>query len=531
MSQVNNANRKAYLVGGGIASLSAAVFLIQDGHVPGQNIHILEESHITGGSLDGAGNAESGFVIRGGRMFDEEQYQATYNLLARVPALNDPTITAYDEMRAFNREIKTNAQARLIDKDGNKVDVTHMGFDNADRLALAKLMAVGEKSLGTARIEDVFPPHFFETNFWYMWATTFAFQPWHSAIEFKRYLHIFIHEFPKIDTLAGVRRTALNQYDSIVLPVATWLRAQGAVFELGTQVTDLDIAYTPGAKTVQRIHLLRNGEPISYTIGPDDLVIVTNGSMTAGATLGSMHSAPQTLGKDVGGSWALWETLATNHPEFGNPASFDSNVEQSLWESFTVTCGPENRFVKMMQEFSGNAPGTGALVTFKDSNWLMSIVIARQPHFRNQPDDVTIFWGYGLFPDREGNVVKKKMRDCTGAEILEELLYHLKFSDYLPEMLRTANCIPVMMPFITSQFMPRAIEDRPQVVPEGYTNLAFVGQFVEIPEGVVFTVDYSVKTAMIAVYTLLGIDREIPPYYKGEHDVRVLFNSLVTMYR
>ena len=526
-----NANRNAYLVGGGIGSLAAAVFLIRDGKMPAQNIHIFEEAHIAGGSLDGAGDPETGYVIRGGRMFDEEQYQTTYNLLAQIPSLNDPAISVYDEIRAFNRKVKTNAQARLIDKDGHTVDVTHMGFDNADRLALVKLMAAGEESLGTARIQDVFPPHFFMTNFWYMWATTFAFQPWHSAVEFKRYMQIFIHEFPRIHTLAGVRRTPLNQYDAIVLPVSRWLAAQGVVFELGTQVLDLDIIEQQGRKTVRGIRMQRDGKAIDEPIRPGDLVIVTLGSMTAGATLGSMSAAPSTLGKDVGGSWALWETLAKNHPEFGAPARFDGDVERTLWESFTVTCTPENRFFKMMEEFSGNTPGTGALVTFKDSSWLMSIVLAYQPHFRNQPEGVTVFWGYGLFPDRQGDQIKKRMRDCTGAEILEELLYHLKFSDYLPDMLRTANCIPVMMPFITSQFMPRAIGDRPQVLPEGYTNLALIGQFVEIPEGVVFTVDYSVRTAMIAVYRMLGIDKEIPAYYKGAHDVRVLFNSLVTMYR
>lgn len=530
MSQTHNASRHAYLVGGGIGSLSAAVFLIRDGKLRGENIHILEELPVVGGSCDGSGSAEQGYVIRGGRMFDEEQYQCTYAMLASIPSIDTPGESVYDDIRAFNRKIRSNSKARLVDRAGRKVDVTSMGFSNADRLALTKLMVVDEASLQRERIQDVFPPHFFETNFWYMWATTFAFQPWHSAVEFKRYLHIFIHEFPRIHNLAGVRRTPLNQYDSLVLPTTIWLKQQGVVFEPDTQVTDLDIAEAGGRKTVERIRARRGGQEVAIALGPDDLVIVTNGSMTAGSTLGSMHAPPPATFSS-GGAWALWETLAQRDPQLGRPAAFNGDVEQSLWESFTVTCQPGNRFVQMMEEFSGNQAGTGGLVTFRDSSWFMSIVIAHQPHFRNQPEGVTVFWGYGLFPDKEGDLVKKKMRDCTGAEILEELLYQLKFSDYLPEMLRSANCIPCMMPFITSQFMPRLPGDRPQVVPPGYANLALIGQFVEIPEGVVFTVDYSVRTAMLAVYTLLGIDKDIPPFYKGEYDLRVLFNSLVTMYR
>src|ERR1700712_5300752 len=62
----------------------------------------------------------------------------------------------------------------------------------------------------------------------------FAFQPWHSAVEFKRYLHRFIQEFPRINSLAGVDRTPYNQYDSIILPIETYLKAQGVQFRYGS---------------------------------------------------------------------------------------------------------------------------------------------------------------------------------------------------------------------------------------------------------------------------------------------------------
>lgn len=519
---------QAYFIGGGIAALAGAAFLIRDGHMPGANIHILEELKISGGGLDGVGSPETGYVIRGGRMLNDETYECTWDLLKTIPSLQDPDRSVRDEIVAFNRKIRTRARARLVDGNGAIVDVSSMGFSNQDRLELAKLMAVPEDSLGPARINQWFGPAFFTTNFWYMWATTFAFQPWHSLIEFKRYLHRFIHEFPRIHTLAGVRRTPYNQYDSLVLPLLKWLKAHGVRLEMSTRVEDLDFKPSKTEYTVTRLHCTRDGERREIAIHPGDLVFVTNGSMVEGSSLGSMSAPPRPDGK--GSSWRLWENIANKQPGLGDPGVFADHIPESLWESFTVTCH-DPAFFQLMEDFSGNPPGTGALVTFKESNWLMSIVLAYQPHFINQPEDVRVFWGYGLFPNEPGNFVQKKMTECSGAEILTELCSQLRFTAQLPLILKTANCIPCLMPFITSQFLARSRQDRPPVVPPGSTNLAFIGQFCEIPDDVVFTVEYSVRSAQTAVYTLLGLDKEIPPIYPGQFDVRVLFDSFIAMFR
>lgn len=521
--------RKVYLIGGGIASLASAVFLIRDGHLPGKNISILEESDLTGGSLDGQGSVETGYVIRGGRMFDEEAYTCTYDLLSSIPSLNDPRKTIREEMIGFNKVFKIDDKARLVDASRNIVDGSSPGLSWGDRRALLKMLAQSEDSLGTRRIDECFAPSFFTTKFWYMWCTTFAFQPWHSAVEFKRYLHRFLHEFPRIHNLAGVRRTPYNQYDSIALPVTVWLKEQGVHFEMQCQVTNLDIRSTRLAKTVERIHLLRAGKPEEIAVADDDLVFVTIGSMTAASSLGTMTSAPRLETKQTGGSWALWEALAKDQPDFGRPSVFDDHVDESLWESFTVTFR-DPTFRSLLESFTGNVHGTGALVTFKDSNWLLSVVMARQPHFRNQPDHVTVCWGYGLFPYKKGNYVQKKMIECTGEELLIELCSHLGFTEALPHILKTSTSIPCLMPFITSQFLVRAKGDRPPVVPKGSTNLAFLGQFSEIPDDVVFTVDYSVRSAQTAVYTLLKLEKAVTPIYKGERDPRVLVSSAVKMF-
>ncbi|MEN8907344.1 MAG: oleate hydratase [Clostridiales bacterium] len=515
----------AYLVGGGIASLSAAVYLLRDGHMPAKNINILEQSKMTGGSMDGAGNPESGYVIRGGRMFDEEAYKCIFNILEEIPTLTDPTVSIMDEFRAFNKKIKTSSKARLIDNEANILESSKLGFGREDRMALMDILLCEEDSLGTKTIKDCFPESLFKTNFWFQWTTTFAFEPWHSAIEFKRYLHRFFHELPKISDLSGVRRTPFNQYDSIIHPMTEYLKSKGVNFIYDCCVKSLDFKDIEDKKVVTGINCINSGKIDKINVNDKDFVFVTIGSLTAGADIGDMKTPAKLNDKVIGGDWQLWETIAKKSPEFGNPEVFCERVEESMFESFTVTLKDPTMFNRII-EYSGNQPGTGALMTFKDSGWFMSIVLHNQPHFRNQPDNIQAFWGYSLFPFNKGDYIKKRMIDCTGEEILTELLYHLNFVDDMEKIITTSICKPCILPFTMSQFLTRSKGDRPQVVPKCSKNLAFLGQFSEIPDDVVFTVDYSARSAQTAVYKFLNLDKEVTPIYKGQHDVKVLLNSL-----
>ena len=74
---------QVYVVGGGIASMAAAVFMIRDGDVFGQNITILEESDRIGSSLDGAGSPEEGYILRGDNIVDRCCY--AWNKLVDQP--------------------------------------------------------------------------------------------------------------------------------------------------------------------------------------------------------------------------------------------------------------------------------------------------------------------------------------------------------------------------------------------------------------------------------------------------------------
>lgn len=523
----NQKNAKVYLIGSGIASLAAAVYLEKDTDITTKNIIILEKSKIAGGALDGAGDPDRGFVVRGGRMH-EKHYECYWELLSHIPSLENPEVSVRDESFEFNERFVSKGQARLL-KDGKKMDVSSYGLNFAQETDLLKLTFVSEESLGNKRIKDWFDEDFFETKFWYIWTSMFAFQRWSSLAEMRRYMKRFIHLVEGLYELRGVMRTKYNQYDSVVRPMKTYLKEKGVTFQMHTEVIDIDFDLSEGKKTATALKMIDGSEIV---LGKDDYVFFTNGSITESTDNGTWDTPAKLKGIEESGSWKLWKKIAAKDPAFGNPSPFCDNIDLQKWYSFTATLH-DNTFHDYMENFSGNVDGTGGLVTMTDSNWLMSIVIARQPHFPNQPKNVKIFWGYGLYPDRVGNFVKKKMSECTGAEILEELYYHLKIQDLMKPVTESGkvNCIPVAMPFIDSLFMPRTLGDRPDVIVKGATNFAFLGQFAEAPKDCVFTVEYSVRTAQMAVYGLFDTDKKVHPMYDSAYNPLYLAAALKAISR
>ena len=528
MREVDYRNTRAYIVGGGIAALASAVYLIREGKLSGDRIHILEQSEKVGGALDGSGSPEEGYLIRGGRMH-ETHFACTWDLLSGIPTLTDPGKNVTQEIFEFNKKVVSCSHSRLL-KAGNKMDVSSYGLSKKDQYDMLKLIFHSEEALGAKRIEDWFSADFFKTVFWLLWSTTFAFQTWSSVVEMKRYFVRFIHLIPGFNQLKGIMRTVYNQYDSVILPVETWLRGQDVQFMMNAQVTDIDFDISTTQKTAKTIHYTQHGEQNKIDLQKDDLSFITLGSMVEGSSIGSM-TTPAVLNANIDtGAWALWKNIAKNRPEFGRPGNFCEQVDLSKWMSFTVT-SKDPTFFNHMEKFTGNVAGTGGLVTLTDSSWYMSVVLAWQPHFINQPDDVFVFWGDGLLPDNKGDFVGKKMSECTGEEILIELFSHLGVLDKMSPLMGEMSCVPCMMPYINSQFMPRSMGDRPLVVPEGSTNFAFLGQFVEVPDDCVFTVEYSVRTAQMAVFSLLDLDKQPTSIYEGSHDLQVLLDALKAVSR
>ena len=511
-----------YLAGGGIASLAAAVFLIRDAGVAGEQITIFEKESRFGGSLDGAGDEDADYLARGGRMF-EKNFVCTFNLLQSIPSGLPGPASAKEDIFAFNQDVPGSSRCRLI-RNGAKADAS-LGLRLRDVRDLLRLTQAKEKTLDGKAIEDCFDQAFFESNFWVMWSTMFAFQTWHSAIELARYLKRFIHLFPGFARMEGVLRTRFNQYDSLIAPILAWLSDQGVKLEPGTAVVDASFTGTGSALSLSELVLDRDGTKTTLPVSGADQVFLTLGSMTANTSEGSNQAPPP--GPETDSAWTLWKNIAAKAPVFGRPDVFCGDTERSRWESFTVTLKTP-AFVEHMEQFSGNRTGTGGLVTIADSRWMLSFVIFHQPHFRDQADGTSVFWGYGLRGDRDGDFVKKPMADCSGGEILEELAGHLRLGTQVDDMFRNAVVRPCMMPLITSQFMPRRAGDRPGVVPDGARNFACLGQYCEQPHDVVFTVEYSVRSAMEAVHELAG-GRPPPPVRRTDRNPLVIANAIRTI--
>ncbi|EMY3553799.1 oleate hydratase [Flavobacterium psychrophilum] len=524
---------KVYIVGSGIAGLSAAYYFIRDGHVLGKNIIFLDKLSVAGGSLDGAGNANDGYIIRGGREM-EMTYENLWDIFQDIPALELPApYSVLDEYRLLNDNDPNYSKARLIHNKGVVKDFSKFGLEKKDQLAIVKLLLKKKEDLDDLTIEDYFSKSFLQSNFWFLWRTMFAFENWHSLLECKLYMHRFLHTIDGMKDLSCLIFPKYNQYDTFVKPLTEHLKSKGVKIQFDTLVKDLDIQINSEGKIVKGIITKQNNKEVVIPVTKNDYVIVTTGSMTEDTSYGT-NTKPAIAGLDNNESgesagWELWKNLAAKSSVFGRPEKFCSSIEKSAWQSATLTCRPSD-LTEKFKEYCVNDPysgktATGGIVTITDSNWLMSFTINRQPHYPTQPDDILVVWVYALYIDKPGNYVQKTMTQCTGNEILSELCYHLDLENQLENVIENTIVRTAFMPYITSMFLPRATGDRPEIVPEGCKNLGLVGQFVETKNDVVFTVESSVRTARTAVYKLLNSNKQVPDIAGTQYDIRQLLKA------
>jgi oleate hydratase len=526
--------KSAYLVGAGLGSLAAACFLIRDGQMKGENIHILEELSLPGGACDGIKDNQKGFISRGGREM-ENHFECLWDLFRSIPSIETEGASVLDEFYWLNKEDPNYSLQRVTINRGEDAHTDgKFGLSDKASKELVKLFMTRNEDLYDKKISDVFSEELINSNFWLYWRTMFAFRDWHSALEMKLYLQRFIHHIGGLPDLSALKFTKYNQYESLILPMVKYLEAHGVKFQYDTVVTNVIFDIKNGKKLAKKIVCKHGGKEETIELTKNDLVFVTNGSCTENSTLGDQDHAPKFDGS-IRGCWQLWRNIAKQDPAFGRPDKFCTSTEETFWESSTITT-LDNRIPKYIEKickrdpFSGKVV-TGGIVSCKDSNWLLSWTLNRQPHFKEQPKDQLVVWVYGLFSEIPGNFIKKPMRECTGVEITQEWLYHMGVpeSEILELATKSARSIPCMMPYITAFFMPRTEGDRPKVVPEGSENFAFLGQFADTPRDTVFTTEYSVRTAMEAVYTLLDIDRGVPEVFNSCYDVRELLDSTVKM--
>lgn len=529
-------HKSAYIIGTGLAALSAACYLVRDGQMKGERIHIFEKDPIPGGACDGFEYPGVGYVMRGGREMDNH-FEVMWDLFHSIPSIETEGVSVLDEYYWLNKEDPNYSLCRATVNRGQDAH-TDKKFAVSDKaqMEIMRLFFTPDEELYDKRIDEYFDDEVFDSNFWLYWRTMFAFENWHSALEMKRYIKRYIHHIGGLPDFTALRFTKYNQYESMILPMVKYLENAGVVFHYNTKVVNVEFDVTSNRKQATRIEIEAEGETRFVDLTEDDLVFVTNGGCVENSAMGSQNTpAPYNPEIKPGGGWDMWRRIAAQSPDFGNPDKFCYDSELCNWMSATVET-LDQRIIPYITNICKRDPFTGKVVTggivsVKDSSWLLSWTINRQPQFRSQPKDHCLVWVYALFNDRPGDYVKKPMRDCTGKEICMEWLYHIGVPENEIEELaeNSANTVPVMMPYIDAFFMPRNDTDRPKVVPDGAVNFAFIGQFAETARDTIFTTEYSMRTGMEAVYTLLNVDRGVPEVWCSTYDVRDLLNATVKL--
>lgn len=529
-------HKSAYIIGTGLAALSAACYLVRDGQMKGERIHIFEKDPIPGGACDGFEYPGVGYVMRGGREMDNH-FEVMWDLFHSIPSIETEGVSVLDEYYWLNKEDPNYSLCRATVNRGQDAH-TDKKFAVSDKaqMEIMRLFFTPDEELYDKRIDEYFDDEVFDSNFWLYWRTMFAFENWHSALEMKRYIKRYIHHIGGLPDFTALRFTKYNQYESMILPMVKYLENAGVVFHYNTKVVNVEFDVTSNRKQATRIEIEAEGETRFVDLTEDDLVFITNGGCVENSAMGSQNT-PTPYNPEIkpGGGWDMWRRIAAQSPDFGNPDKFCYDSELCNWMSATVET-LDQRIIPYITNICKRDPFTGKVVTggivsVKDSSWLLSWTINRQPQFRSQPKDHCLVWVYALFNDRPGDYVKKPMRDCTGKEICMEWLYHIGVPENEIEELaeNSANTVPVMMPYIDAFFMPRNDTDRPKVVPDGAVNFAFIGQFAETARDTIFTTEYSMRTGMEAVYTLLNVDRGVPEVWCSTYDVRDLLNATVKL--
>ncbi len=529
--------KSAYIIGTGLAGLTAAFYLVRDGQMKGEHVHLLEKLDLAGGSCDGRKDVTKGFYMRGGREMDNH-FEVMWDVFRDVPSIETPDVSVLDEYYWLNKHDPNYSLCRATQERGKDAHTDkQFKLDKKSALALSKLFMTPEEQLEGKKISDVLPESFWNTNFWLYWQTMFAFQRWSSALEMKRYLCRYVHHIDGLPDFSALRFTKYNQYESMILPLVKYLEAHGVTVEYGVDVKNVVIETKGDKKVAKQIVYVKDGKQQTIDLIEDDLVFITNGCCTDTSCYGDQTHAPDLSGivNGAGESWDLWKNIAkqAQHGEYGNPDAFCSDVEATNWMSATVATSDEE-IIKYIMNVCKRDPRkgkvtTGGIVTVKDStdNWYLSWTINRQPQFKAQDKNTVLVWVYALNTNRPGNYVKKAMRNCSGEEVCREWLYHIgvptaKIDSLAKNACNTTTCF---MPYINAFFQPRKKSDRPLVVPQGAVNFAFVGQFAETPRDTIFTTEYSMRTGMEAVYTLLNVDRGVPEVWGSCYDVRELLRA------
>ena len=331
-------NKSAYIVGSGLAALSAACYLVRDGQMKGEHIHVLEKGNLPGGACDGYKFENLGYVMRGGREMDNH-FEVMWDLFRSIPSIETEGVSVLDEYYWLNKEDPNYSLCRATEKRGQDAH-TDGKFDISDKgaMEIMKLFFTPNEQLQDKKITDFFDEEVLNSNFWLYWRTMFAFENWHSALEMKLYIQRYIHHIGGLPDFTALRFTKYNQYESMILPMVKYLESHNVQFHYGVQVANVEFDCSdPAHKLAKRIDVIREGKKEAIDLTENDLVFITNGGCVENSSMGSQNTPAQfNTELKEGGGWDMWRKIAAQDPSFGHPDKFCHDPEQTNWMSATV---------------------------------------------------------------------------------------------------------------------------------------------------------------------------------------------------
>ena len=214
----------------------------------------------------------------------ENHFECLWDMYRSIPSLEIPGASYLDEYYWLDKEDPNSSNCRLIYNRGDRLPSDGQYGLGKCTNEIVKLIMTPEKELEGETIEEFFSDDFFKTNFWSYWSAMFAFEKWHSVAEMRRYAMRFIHHIDGLPDFTALKFNKYNQYESLILPMVKYLKSHGVQFHYDTVVDNIFVNRSNGEKGAKQIILTEKGERKTIDLTENDLVFVTNGSITESTT-------------------------------------------------------------------------------------------------------------------------------------------------------------------------------------------------------------------------------------------------------
>lgn len=478
----------AYITGGGLSALAAALYLARDCNLTPSNIHLLTNVRYDRGS------EETGYVCHRGRLISENKSLNLFDLLNDVKSLDIPDLTVCDEILNIFSANPRMRNISFIDEDKNVTDISSIRLEKEFRNIIISLLQSKKDSLRSLSVREVFPNEFFSTAFWKLFRAAYGFSEESSAFEFVNCIACMDN------TLSGTMPSDFDRHEEIIEPLTEHLRELGVDIRENALVTDIDFA---GGRA-DAVHFTDNSVRKTVYLNDRDICIFPTDEMTECEARGSFNEpAP----KDFSSPYQLWKKLSEKNDAFKDPSSFFDEFGAHTSEEFTITLS--NRLLpELIDKVTCGALGNDGVIVLDNSAWKMTVCAVPSAHFKSQSGDVSVIWGYAARFDRDGAQSGKPMTECSGAEILYELVSCFNLEEAWEDIRETViNVIPCHRKYDKALLSPAS--SKLEIIPTRISNIAVSGNFAQYDSGTVFAEEYAVSTARTAAYRLMKTKKKV----------------------